>query len=66
MKLGTGSSDVACVAVNFGLSTHTKEQSSVGLSVPGTKHQGPLAGMHIPTAAVGRPAQRSIIGIIGA
>lgn len=47
-------------------STHTEAQSSVGLSVPGAKHQGPLAGMHIPTAAVVRPAQWSVIGIIGA
>lgn len=47
-------------------STHTEAQSSVGLSVSGTKHQRPLAGMHFPTAAVVRPAQRSIMGIIGA
>lgn len=47
-------------------STHTEAQSSVGLSVPDTKDQGPLAGMHIPTAAVVRPAQRIVIGIIGA
>ena len=47
-------------------STHTEAQSSVGLSVPDTKDQGPLAGMHIPTAAVVRPAQQRVIGIIGA
>ena len=47
-------------------STHAEAQSSVGLSVPGAKDQRPLAGMHIPTAAVVRPAQRSVIGIIGA
>ncbi len=46
--------------------THTEAQSSVGLSIPDTKDQGPLAGMHFPTAAVVRPAQRSVIGIIGA
>lgn len=46
-------------------STHTEAQSSVGLSVPCTKDKGPLAGMHIPTAAVVGPAQRSVIGIIG-
>lgn len=46
--------------------THTEAQSSVGLSIPDTKDQGALAGMHFPTAAVVRPAQRSVIGIIGA
>lgn len=47
-------------------STHTEAQRSVGLSLPGDKDKRPLAGMHVPTAAVVRAAQRSGIGIKGA
>lgn len=41
--------------------THTESQGSAGLPVHATEHQGPLAGMHTPTAAVVRLAQRRSI-----
>lgn len=65
MKLA-GSSGLACTAANFRFGTHTKAQSCAGLSVPGVKDQGTLAGMHVPTAGVVWPAQRRVIGIKGA
>lgn len=46
--------------------THAEAQGSAGLSLSGIKEQRASAGMHVPTAAVVRPAQRSRIGIIGA
>lgn len=60
------SRNLACTAPNFRLGTHTEAQSREGLSVPGAKDQGPLAGMHVPTAGVVRPARRRVIGIKGA
>lgn len=51
---------------SFKFSTHTEAQRCAGLSVPGPKDQGPLAGMHVPTAGVARPAQWRVIGIKGA
>lgn len=46
------------------LGTHTEAQ--VGLSIPATKHQGALAGMHVPIVSVLRPAQWEVIEMIGA
>lgn len=51
---------------SFRLGTHAEAQRCAGLSVPGPKDQGALAGMHAPTAAVVRPAQWRVIGIKGA
>lgn len=51
---------------SFTFGTHTEAQRCAGLSVPGPKDQGPLAGMHVPTAGVVRPAQWRVIGIKGA
>lgn len=61
-----GSSGLACTAANFRFGTHTEAQSCAGLSVPGAKDQGPLAGMHVPTAGEARPARWRVMEIKGA
>lgn len=48
-------------------STHAEAQGgSEGQSVPGAKQQAALAAVHVPTAAVERPAQSRAGPVIGA